>query len=57
MSASINKDAKVAETIGNTTASLLKDVDVTGAIGEAWKWVSDTSLVTEAKGWLGDLFD
>ena len=56
MSASINKDAAVAQTIGNTTATLLKDVNVTGAIGEAWKWVSNTELVTDAKDWVGDLF-
>lgn len=55
MAASINKDAKVAESIGNTAVSLLKDVDLSGSIGDAWDWVSDN--VSDAADYLGDLFN
>jgi hypothetical protein len=56
MAATINKDAKVAETIGNTAATLLKDVDIGGAIGDAWNWV-DRNVISTASSWFGDLFD
>jgi hypothetical protein len=55
MVASINKDAKVAETVGSAAATLLKNVDISGPISDAWDWASDT--VSDAVSWVGDQFD
>lgn len=55
MVATINKDAKVAETIGNSAATILKgSVDMGSVVSGAWGWVS--SAASKAEGWFGNLF-